>query len=207
MKEIVVSSIVHESYAQSTYADVIVLLDINECDEDANLCQMNGNCVNVPGSFRCFCPDGYSVANRGKMCVGKLRYKIETNTFLFRDCQLLTMMLNDQRYDNGYSHDNDDDKDNDDDGEDKDDGGDDKNDCGDDDNDGSDDDNDGGDDDNDGGDNDGGDDDNDGGDDDNDGGDDDNDGGDDDNDGDDDDCDDDNDGGDDDKVNDIGSHD
>ena len=60
--------------------DVIVLLDINECDEDANLCQMNGNCVNVPGSFRCFCPDGYSVANRGKMCVGKLRDKIETNT-------------------------------------------------------------------------------------------------------------------------------
>ena len=177
MKEIVISSIVHESYAQSTYADVIVLLDINECDEDANLCQMNGNCVNVPGSFRCFCPDGYSVANRGKMCVGKLRYKIETNTFIFSVCQLLTMMLNDQRYDNGDSHDNvdDDDKDNDDDGEDKDDGGDDKNDCGDDDNDGSDDDNDGGDDDNDGGDNDGGDDDNDGGDDDNDGGDDDND--------------------------------
>lgn len=49
----------------------LLSLDINECDEDPNLCKMNGDCLNTPGSFSCLCRDGYKVANRGRMCVGK----------------------------------------------------------------------------------------------------------------------------------------
>jgi hypothetical protein len=44
--------------------------DINECAENANACQ-NGYCVNLPGSYKCDCFDGFKTSYDGKQCIGE----------------------------------------------------------------------------------------------------------------------------------------
>lgn len=43
--------------------------DINECAENPNLCQ-NGYCVNLPGTYKCDCYDGFKSSYDGKQCIG-----------------------------------------------------------------------------------------------------------------------------------------
>ena len=38
------------------FAGVNCELDINECQYDPPICQNNGNCENMIGSYQCFCP-------------------------------------------------------------------------------------------------------------------------------------------------------
>ena len=45
--------------------------DVNECDDNPNYCQVGGQCVNTPGSYRCICKEGYEVGNGGSHCIGK----------------------------------------------------------------------------------------------------------------------------------------
>ena len=45
--------------------------DVNECDDNPNYCQVGGQCVNTPGSYRCSCKEGYEVGNGGSHCIGK----------------------------------------------------------------------------------------------------------------------------------------
>jgi len=44
--------------------------DVDECAEVANC--INGNCVNVPGSYECQCPEGFESNPTGIGCVGKM---------------------------------------------------------------------------------------------------------------------------------------
>ena len=50
---------------------VFTCLDVNECDDNPNYCQVGGQCVNTPGSYRCSCKEGYEVGNGGSHCIGK----------------------------------------------------------------------------------------------------------------------------------------
>ena len=45
---------------------------MNECDDNPNYCQVGGQCVNTPGSYRCLCQQGYEVGNGGSHCIGKI---------------------------------------------------------------------------------------------------------------------------------------
>ena len=49
-------------------------LDIDECqDHTLNKCENPQKCSNAPGSYRCYCPDGYK--KKGKFsCTGKCLY-------------------------------------------------------------------------------------------------------------------------------------
>ena len=44
--------------------------DINECVMQPNICQ-NGRCVNLKGSYRCECFDGYEPSSDYTKCIGK----------------------------------------------------------------------------------------------------------------------------------------
>ena len=43
----------------------IIYLDLDECSMTANLCQYH--CVNTAGSYKCICPNGFSL-ERGRQC-------------------------------------------------------------------------------------------------------------------------------------------
>ena len=45
--------------------------DIDECKIPNRPCRGNAQCVNVPGSYRCTCPDGYTLAPTRKNCRGE----------------------------------------------------------------------------------------------------------------------------------------
>ena len=57
---------------------ISALIDVNECQEDTDSCDDNAYCVNTEGSFKCDnCKPGYlDVSGDGKICQGKLIYKI-----------------------------------------------------------------------------------------------------------------------------------
>lgn len=42
---------------------------MNECLETPTICGPLGSCSNVPGSYRCVCPDGYTLDDAGAICV------------------------------------------------------------------------------------------------------------------------------------------
>jgi hypothetical protein len=43
--------------------------DINECVTNPNVCR-NGNCINLQGSYRCDCYDGFEPSHDHKQCIG-----------------------------------------------------------------------------------------------------------------------------------------
>lgn len=43
--------------------------DVDECEIGAHNCDMNAACINVPGSFKCRCRDGW--VGDGIKCVGE----------------------------------------------------------------------------------------------------------------------------------------
>lgn len=43
--------------------------DINECADNSNACR-NGFCVNLSGTYRCDCYDGFKPSYDGKQCIG-----------------------------------------------------------------------------------------------------------------------------------------
>lgn len=46
-----------------------VLADVDECEIGAHNCDMHASCVNVPGSFKCTCREGWF--GNGIKCIGK----------------------------------------------------------------------------------------------------------------------------------------
>ena len=56
----------HTNYLYCYYSD------IDECESDGGGCEHS--CVNLPGSFECFCRQGYSLATDGFNCNGRLYY-------------------------------------------------------------------------------------------------------------------------------------
>lgn len=55
-----------------------VLVDVNECEIGAHNCDMHASCVNVPGSFKCSCKEGW--VGNGIKCIGKY---MENKDFFF----------------------------------------------------------------------------------------------------------------------------
>lgn len=45
-------------------------VDIDECNSGDNLCQRNANCINIPGSYRCECSQGFKLSPSGA-CLGE----------------------------------------------------------------------------------------------------------------------------------------
>lgn len=64
---------------------LFICLDVNECDDNPNYCQVGGQCVNTPGSYRCSCKEGYEVGNGGSHCIGKkiFLYSFFINSFIY----------------------------------------------------------------------------------------------------------------------------
>ena len=47
--------------------------DINECVERSDSCdRINGDCINIPGSYQCVCNEGYELDDDGLTCKGSL---------------------------------------------------------------------------------------------------------------------------------------
>lgn len=54
-----------------SFKDIFCLLpDVDECAENVNLCE-NGQCLNVPGLYRCECEMGFTPTSDSKLCQGK----------------------------------------------------------------------------------------------------------------------------------------
>ncbi len=54
-----------------TCTDIIIDMpaDIDECEEDNGYC--SHTCVNIPGSYHCFCDDGFELHNDTTTCNGQ----------------------------------------------------------------------------------------------------------------------------------------
>uniref|UniRef100_A0A3B4T9D6 EGF-like domain-containing protein n=1 Tax=Seriola dumerili TaxID=41447 RepID=A0A3B4T9D6_SERDU len=50
-----------------THQFPVLSSDINECHEE----RCEWQCVNLPGSYRCICPRGYTLQRDGKRCKGQ----------------------------------------------------------------------------------------------------------------------------------------
>ena len=48
---------------------IFILTDIDECSTKTHNCNLNANCTNTDGSFKCVCKEGYT--GDGKSCNGK----------------------------------------------------------------------------------------------------------------------------------------
>ena len=44
-------------------------VDINECEDEPEICGINANCTNTIGSYMCSCSSGYT--GDGTMCTGE----------------------------------------------------------------------------------------------------------------------------------------
>ena len=47
-------------------------VDINECEDDPEICDINANCINTIGSYMCSCSSGYT--GDGTMCTGEYNF-------------------------------------------------------------------------------------------------------------------------------------
>ena len=54
-------------------------LDTNECTEGKHVCDVNAECDNNLGSYKCTCKDGYE--RNGTNCTGQLEAKVPNNVF------------------------------------------------------------------------------------------------------------------------------
>ena len=52
---------------------IILSSDIDECEEEDQLCYANAECVNQPGSYRCSCRNGYIFDETTEICIGKIQ--------------------------------------------------------------------------------------------------------------------------------------
>ena len=59
----------HLSVSLWSHGVSLPVTDINECDLE-NRCQHE--CTNLPGSYRCTCPDGYRLSDNKRTCEGTL---------------------------------------------------------------------------------------------------------------------------------------
>lgn len=59
--------------------------DSDECADNVNLCE-SGNCLNVPGGYRCECDMGFIPTPDGKACEGKTATETLTTLCLFLPC-------------------------------------------------------------------------------------------------------------------------
>jgi len=68
-------------------------LDVNECDRSSPPCEdADSVCINVPGSFRCQCKQGF-YRNSGT-CVGKISYfNIHISALHLVQCKLCNTLL------------------------------------------------------------------------------------------------------------------
>lgn len=48
--------------------------DHDEC-QDTGMCS-NGHCINMNGSFKCKCNDGYTLSPTGITCIGERNVKV-----------------------------------------------------------------------------------------------------------------------------------
>ena len=54
-------------------------LDTNECTEGKRVCDVNAECNNTLGSYKCTCKDGYE--GNGTNCTGQSEAKVPINVF------------------------------------------------------------------------------------------------------------------------------
>ena len=46
----------------------IAIVEVDECAQDNGGC--SDDCINMPGSYRCDCPNGYKLHTDNKTCLG-----------------------------------------------------------------------------------------------------------------------------------------
>ncbi len=61
---------------------IIYFLDVNECTDAPDTCDVNAVCTNTVGSYTCDCNVGYS--GDGLDCTGKSSYFLRTSTRIFK---------------------------------------------------------------------------------------------------------------------------
>ena len=52
-----------------------LLLDIDECTEGVSGCNDYADCINLPGSYKCTCKEGFSGDGK-KSCIGTKKFVI-----------------------------------------------------------------------------------------------------------------------------------
>ena len=57
-------------------------LDTNECTEGKHDCDVNAECNNTLGSYKCTCKDGYE--GNGTNCTGQSQTKVPNNVFTIK---------------------------------------------------------------------------------------------------------------------------
>ena len=57
-------------------------LDTNECTEGKHDCDVNAECNNTLGSYKCTCKDGYE--GNGTNCTGQSQAKVPNNVFTIK---------------------------------------------------------------------------------------------------------------------------
>ena len=58
------------SILQITFIFAVVLLDVDECNLSDSFCDVNADCQNTLGSYRCLCKPGFT--ERGRKCNGMM---------------------------------------------------------------------------------------------------------------------------------------
>lgn len=53
----------------------LVFVDVDECEIGAHNCDLQASCVNVPGSFRCSCKEGW--IGNGIKCIGEYKLIVQ----------------------------------------------------------------------------------------------------------------------------------
>ena len=57
--------------------DIVCVLDYDEC-KLTGMCT-NGQCINMDGSYKCLCDQGFTLASAGAACVGEYSSGLVTN--------------------------------------------------------------------------------------------------------------------------------
>lgn len=63
----------YQIYLANERSNVMILRflfsDIDECDSNPDICD-GGQCINIPGEYRCLCYDGFMASVDMKICIG-----------------------------------------------------------------------------------------------------------------------------------------